>query len=135
MCFITAGMGGGTGTGAAPIIAQAARELVEQADRLVRVSLDAIQGRDPERLVAEHAAIADAVRARDGGLGGGRRRADDARGAGALGELRGEEAEAARDGVHEDGVAGAHAVRLLDEGERGEALQGGGGGGAGAAAA
>jgi cell division protein FtsZ len=27
MCFVTAGMGGGTGTGAAPIIAQAAREL------------------------------------------------------------------------------------------------------------
>ena len=27
MCFITAGMGGGTGTGAAPIVAQAAREL------------------------------------------------------------------------------------------------------------
>merc|ERR1711916_107339 len=27
MCFIPAGMGGGTGTGAAPIIAQAAREL------------------------------------------------------------------------------------------------------------
>jgi cell division GTPase FtsZ len=27
MCFITAGMGGGTGTGAAPIIAQAARSL------------------------------------------------------------------------------------------------------------
>ena len=27
MCFITAGMGGGTGSGAAPIIAQAAREL------------------------------------------------------------------------------------------------------------
>ena len=27
MCFITAGMGGGTGTAAAPIIAQAAREL------------------------------------------------------------------------------------------------------------
>lgn len=27
MCFITAGMGGGTGTGAAPIIAQAARQL------------------------------------------------------------------------------------------------------------
>src|SRR5690606_33834323 len=26
MCFITAGMGGGTGTGAAPVIAQAARE-------------------------------------------------------------------------------------------------------------
>ena len=27
MCFITAGMGGGTGTGAAPVIAQTAREL------------------------------------------------------------------------------------------------------------
>ena len=27
MCFITAGMGGGTGTGAAPIIAKVAREL------------------------------------------------------------------------------------------------------------
>ncbi len=27
MCFITAGMGGGTGTGAAPVIAQAAREM------------------------------------------------------------------------------------------------------------
>ncbi|TGV66041.1 cell division protein FtsZ, partial [Mesorhizobium sp. M00.F.Ca.ET.158.01.1.1] len=26
MCFVTAGMGGGTGTGAAPIIAQAARK-------------------------------------------------------------------------------------------------------------
>src|SRR3546814_14399440 len=26
MCFITAGMGGGTGTGAAPVIAQTARE-------------------------------------------------------------------------------------------------------------
>ena len=30
MCFITAGMGGGTGTGAAPIIAQAAREALKQ---------------------------------------------------------------------------------------------------------
>ena len=27
MCFITAGMGGGTGTGAAPVIARAAREM------------------------------------------------------------------------------------------------------------
>ncbi|MEP4753750.1 MAG: cell division protein FtsZ, partial [Nitratireductor sp.] len=26
MCFVTAGMGGGTGTGAAPVVAQAARE-------------------------------------------------------------------------------------------------------------
>ena len=26
MCFVTAGMGGGTGTGAAPVIAQAARK-------------------------------------------------------------------------------------------------------------
>ena len=30
MCFITAGMGGGTGTGAAPVIARAARETLEQ---------------------------------------------------------------------------------------------------------
>jgi len=26
MCFVTAGMGGGTGTGAAPVVARAARE-------------------------------------------------------------------------------------------------------------
>ena len=47
-------------------MAAAAHDLVAQADRLVQVSLDAIQGRDPERLVAEHVAIAAALRARDG---------------------------------------------------------------------
>ncbi len=47
-------------------MAAAAHDLVAQADRLVQVSLDAIQGRDPERLVAEHVAIAAALRARNG---------------------------------------------------------------------
>lgn len=47
-------------------MAAAAHDLVAQADRLVQVSLDAIQERDPERLVAEHVAIAAALRARDG---------------------------------------------------------------------
>lgn len=47
-------------------MAETARELVGQADRLVRVSLGAMQGRNPERLVAEHAAIAGALRTRDG---------------------------------------------------------------------
>ena len=48
MCFLTAGMGGGTGTGAAPIIAQAARECWNtdsgrrhQAIRLRRQASDA----------------------------------------------------------------------------------------------
>ena len=27
MCFVTAGMGGGTGTGAAPVIAKAAKDM------------------------------------------------------------------------------------------------------------
>lgn len=35
MCFITAGMGGGTGTGAAPIIAQAGDTIVLTQDRQV----------------------------------------------------------------------------------------------------
>jgi len=47
-------------------MAETARDLVEQADRLVRVSLGAMKGRNPERLVAEHAAIAAALRVRDG---------------------------------------------------------------------
>ena len=47
-------------------MALATHDLVAQADRLVQVSLDAIQGRDPERLVMEHVAIAAALRARDG---------------------------------------------------------------------
>ncbi len=40
-------------------------DLIEQADRLVRVSLSAIKGRDPTQLVAEHADIIDAVQRRD----------------------------------------------------------------------
>ena len=41
MAFITAGMGGGTGTGAAPIIAQAAREMQETMVRAdLRTLLD-----------------------------------------------------------------------------------------------
>ena len=47
-------------------MAATARDLVEQADRLVHVSLGAMQGRNPEQLVAEHVAIAAALRMRDG---------------------------------------------------------------------
>ncbi|ACB27871.1 DNA-binding GntR family transcriptional regulator [Methylobacterium sp. PvP062] len=47
-------------------MAATVRDLVEQADRLVRVSLDGIRGRDPAQLVDEHAAIIDAVQRRDG---------------------------------------------------------------------
>ncbi|MGY2052223.1 GntR family transcriptional regulator [Methylobacterium sp. JK268] len=46
-------------------MAAAARDLIEQADRLVRVSLANIRGRDPAQLVAEHAVIVDAVQRRD----------------------------------------------------------------------
>ena len=47
-------------------MARAARELIEQSDRLTRASLTGIRGRDPAQLVAEHVAIIDAVQARDG---------------------------------------------------------------------
>jgi DNA-binding GntR family transcriptional regulator len=47
-------------------MAATVRDLVEQADRLVRVSLDGIRGRDPAQLVAEHAHIIDALQRRDG---------------------------------------------------------------------
>lgn len=47
-------------------MAATVRDLVEQADRLVRVSLESIRGRDPAQLVAEHAAIVDALQRRDG---------------------------------------------------------------------
>lgn len=67
--------------------------------------------------------VVRAVRARDGRLVLCRRRADDERGARALRELRGEEAEPARDGVDEDGVARPDPVGFLDKGERGEALE------------
>jgi GntR family transcriptional regulator, rspAB operon transcriptional repressor len=46
-------------------MAATARDLIEQADRLVRVSLATIRGRNPAQLVAEHAAIVDAVQRRD----------------------------------------------------------------------
>ncbi len=46
-------------------MARAARELIEQSDRLTRASLTGIRGRDPAQLVAEHVAIIDAVQARD----------------------------------------------------------------------
>jgi GntR family transcriptional regulator, rspAB operon transcriptional repressor len=46
-------------------MSRAARDLIEQMDRLVRISVNAVRGRDPRRLVEEHAAIIDAVQARD----------------------------------------------------------------------
>lgn len=47
-------------------MAATARDLIEQADRLVRVSLAGIKGRDPDQLIAEHVAIIEAVQRRDG---------------------------------------------------------------------
>ncbi len=41
-------------------------DLVAQADRLVLVSIGAMQGRDPDRLIAEHVAIIEALQSRDG---------------------------------------------------------------------
>ena len=41
-------------------------DLVAQADRLVLVSIGATQGRDPDRLIAEHVAIIEALQSRDG---------------------------------------------------------------------
>ena len=46
-------------------MADAVRDLVEQADRMVRVSIATLHARDTARLVAEHAALVDAVQARD----------------------------------------------------------------------
>jgi GntR family transcriptional regulator, rspAB operon transcriptional repressor len=46
-------------------MAATARDLIEQADRLVRVSLAGIKGRDPIQLIAEHVAIIEAVQRRD----------------------------------------------------------------------
>ena len=46
-------------------MAAALRDLVEQADRLVRVSVASMQGRDTQQLVAEHAALIGALQARD----------------------------------------------------------------------
>jgi DNA-binding GntR family transcriptional regulator len=47
-------------------LATTIRELVEQADRMVRISIAAAHMRDTSRLVAEHAAMIDALQARDG---------------------------------------------------------------------
>lgn len=41
-------------------------DFVEQSDRLVRVSLGQIEGRQPGRLVDEHLAIVEAIASRDG---------------------------------------------------------------------
>lgn len=47
-------------------LAAATRDMVEQMDRLVQVSLSMMEGRDPSRLEREHAAIIAALRRRDG---------------------------------------------------------------------
>jgi DNA-binding GntR family transcriptional regulator len=49
-------------------MSRATSDLIEQMDRLVRLSLNAMRGRHPRRLVEEHAAIIDAVQARNGKL-------------------------------------------------------------------
>jgi DNA-binding GntR family transcriptional regulator len=46
-------------------MAAAARDLIEQADRLVRVSLANLKGHDPAQLVAEHADLIEAMQRRD----------------------------------------------------------------------
>jgi GntR family transcriptional regulator, rspAB operon transcriptional repressor len=46
-------------------MATVACDLIAQADRLVRISVDSIKGRDPARLIAEHASIIDAIQRRD----------------------------------------------------------------------
>jgi DNA-binding GntR family transcriptional regulator len=40
-------------------------DLIDQAERMVRVSLATIKGRDPAQLVAEHSALIDAIQRRD----------------------------------------------------------------------
>jgi DNA-binding GntR family transcriptional regulator len=42
------------------------RDLIEQADRLVRVSVANLRGHDPTKLVAEHVALIEAMQRRDG---------------------------------------------------------------------
>ncbi len=46
-------------------MASALRDLIEQADRLVRVSIANVKGRDPMQLVAEHVSLIDAMQRRD----------------------------------------------------------------------
>jgi DNA-binding GntR family transcriptional regulator len=46
-------------------LAKACIGVIEQSDRLVRVSVDQIEGRQPDRLIEEHRAIVTALRDRD----------------------------------------------------------------------
>ena len=46
-------------------MAAAARDLIEQADRLVRVSVANVKGRDHMQLVAEHVDLINAMQRRD----------------------------------------------------------------------
>jgi len=46
-------------------MARTACDLIDEMDRLVRMSVSATRGRDPRKLVAEHVAIIDAVQAHD----------------------------------------------------------------------
>jgi DNA-binding GntR family transcriptional regulator len=46
-------------------MAAVARDLAQQSDRLVRVSLASIGTPDPDRLIAEHSAVIDAIQAGD----------------------------------------------------------------------
>jgi DNA-binding GntR family transcriptional regulator len=47
-------------------MAAVASELIDQGERLVRVSLTNVKGRNPAQLAAEHVAVIDAIQARDG---------------------------------------------------------------------
>ncbi|MDE2167689.1 MAG: GntR family transcriptional regulator [Alphaproteobacteria bacterium] len=47
-------------------MAAVARELIEQMDRMTRISIHAMRDHDPSRLVKEHCEIIDALQARDG---------------------------------------------------------------------
>lgn len=51
-----------------PRMAATACELMEQADRMVLISVGSLQGHDTERLVAEHEAMIDALQARNARL-------------------------------------------------------------------
>lgn len=46
-------------------MSRAACDLIEEMDRLVRLSVSAVRGRDPQKLVEEHGRIIDAVQARN----------------------------------------------------------------------
>jgi DNA-binding GntR family transcriptional regulator len=56
-------------------LAAACVDVIEQSDRLVRVSLGQIKGRQPDRLVAEHRAILATLRRGDGRAAAGLLRA------------------------------------------------------------